>query len=379
MSRLSVILICVAASLPLVSCAQDNGQVDPEIGRELSQRFKSQQQQFQTLSARFSIFSMQRPNNETYDYRILSGNIGECRLLVDKIRNEIFTLNYETATRDQARLGELIRATKIILDEDASIPGPALKTESVLDGNYAPQPSIPDLRGPALRAAIASELSFAFRVLAKARVPAPFAGAGPTPQLNATPCSDARDQFVARELETEKRLGYSDSGDFGEPNSYFSMAHSELGLLHYSAVHEMAAKAYGEGQKILSICSTQYGNANPASIVVLPNGPNGAAADAKAPKRANVSAGVAVGLLIQKTPPVYPPIAEASRVSGTVVLHATISATGVVAELRVVSGPAMLQQAALDAVRSWRYRPYLLNGEPVEFETTVNVVFHPRS
>ena len=73
--------------------------------------------------------------------------------------------------------------------------------------------------------------------------------------------------------------------------------------------------------------------------------------------------------------PIYPPIAKAARVSGTVVLQATISKTGTIENLRVISGPAMLQQAALDAVKTWRYRPYLLNNEPVEVETTVNVIF----
>ena len=60
---------------------------------------------------------------------------------------------------------------------------------------------------------------------------------------------------------------------------------------------------------------------------------------------------------------------------GTVVLQATISKTGTIENAHVVSGPAMLQQAALDAIRTWRYRPYLLNGEPVEVDTQVNVVF----
>ena len=82
-----------------------------------------------------------------------------------------------------------------------------------------------------------------------------------------------------------------------------------------------------------------------------------------------------MGLLFNKTVPVYPPIAKAARVSGTVVLEATISKTGVIEDLHVISGPAMLIQAALDAVRTWQYRPYLVNGEPVEVETTVNVVF----
>ena len=96
---------------------------------------------------------------------------------------------------------------------------------------------------------------------------------------------------------------------------------------------------------------------------------------AAAPKIVNVSAGVAVGLLIQKTPPVYPQIAKAARVAGTVVLQASISKTGAIQNLRVVSGPVMLRQAAVDAVRTWRYRPYRLNNEPVDIETTINVIF----
>jgi protein TonB len=96
---------------------------------------------------------------------------------------------------------------------------------------------------------------------------------------------------------------------------------------------------------------------------------------AAAPKKVSISAGVMVGMLIQKTQPVYPPIAKAARVSGTVVLQATISKTGQIEGLHVISGPAMLQQAAMDAVKTWRYRPYLLNNDPVEVETTVNVIF----
>jgi protein TonB len=80
-------------------------------------------------------------------------------------------------------------------------------------------------------------------------------------------------------------------------------------------------------------------------------------------------------MLLVKTQPVYPPIAKAARVSGTVVLQATISKQGTIENLRVLSGPAMLQQAARDAVMTWRYKPYLLNNEPVEVETTVNVIF----
>ncbi len=94
-----------------------------------------------------------------------------------------------------------------------------------------------------------------------------------------------------------------------------------------------------------------------------------------APKKVAVSSGVMAGNVLVKTQPTYPAIAKAARIQGTVVLSATISKTGSIENLTVVSGPQMLAQSALDAVRSWRYKPYLLNGEPVEVQTQVNVTF----
>lgn len=90
---------------------------------------------------------------------------------------------------------------------------------------------------------------------------------------------------------------------------------------------------------------------------------------------ARVSGGVMNGLLVRKVIPEYPPIARTMGIGGTVVLQATISKSGTIENLRVVSGPEMLRQAAINAVSQWRYQPYLLSGEPVEVETTVNVQF----
>ncbi|MGO9318782.1 MAG: TonB family protein [Terracidiphilus sp.] len=92
-------------------------------------------------------------------------------------------------------------------------------------------------------------------------------------------------------------------------------------------------------------------------------------------KRTIISSGVAQGLLIQAPPPIYPPDAKAAGVSGMVELQIIISKTGSVDVHRVVSGNAMLQQAAIDAVKTWRYQPYMLDGKPVEVETMVNVAF----
>ena len=93
------------------------------------------------------------------------------------------------------------------------------------------------------------------------------------------------------------------------------------------------------------------------------------------PKSLHVPSTVAAGLLLRKVVPPYPPLGKAMHVQGTVVLAATIAKDGTIANLRVVSVPAVLQQAALDAVRQWLYRPYLLNGAPVDVETQVNVIF----
>jgi protein TonB len=95
--------------------------------------------------------------------------------------------------------------------------------------------------------------------------------------------------------------------------------------------------------------------------------------DSKGP--VSVASTVAAGLLIRKVIPQYPQLAKAMHVEGTVALAATISKAGTIVNLRVVSGPPMLQQAAIDAVSDWRYRPYLLNGQPVDVETTINVIF----
>lgn len=92
-------------------------------------------------------------------------------------------------------------------------------------------------------------------------------------------------------------------------------------------------------------------------------------------KRVRISQGVTQGMVINKTEPVYPKIALAAHLSGVVLLHAIISKEGAITELQVVNGSPLLTAAAIDAVKQWRYRPYLLNGEPVEVETYVTVTF----
>ncbi len=88
-----------------------------------------------------------------------------------------------------------------------------------------------------------------------------------------------------------------------------------------------------------------------------------------------VSRGVLNGMLLEPIRPVYPAIAKAAGVQGTVVLEAVISKTGRIESLHVVSGHPMLRSAALEAVQAARYRPYKLNDEAVDVQTTITVVF----
>lgn len=93
------------------------------------------------------------------------------------------------------------------------------------------------------------------------------------------------------------------------------------------------------------------------------------------PQRVRVSQGVSTGLLVRKVNPTYPPLARQARIQGTVVLHAVISKDGSIENLQLVSGHPMLAPAAIEAVKQWKYKPYLLNGEPVEVDTEVQVNF----
>jgi len=91
--------------------------------------------------------------------------------------------------------------------------------------------------------------------------------------------------------------------------------------------------------------------------------------------RIKVGGNVTAAKIINRTAPNYPALARQTRISGTVRLHAIIAKDGTVQQLEVLSGHPLLVQAALDAVRQWRYQPTLLNGEPVEVDTTVDVIF----
>jgi len=93
------------------------------------------------------------------------------------------------------------------------------------------------------------------------------------------------------------------------------------------------------------------------------------------PTRVRISQGVTKGLLVHRVEPAYPTLAKQARVQGEVILSAVISVNGEIENLQLVSGHPMLVPSAIAAVKQWRYKPYLLNGQPVEVETTITVIF----
>jgi len=112
-----------------------------------------------------------------------------------------------------------------------------------------------------------------------------------------------------------------------------------------------------------------------ASSEALANVVTGAATPMPALQTLRVSQGVSQGLLIKKVAPVYPSSALQLRKQGSVELIATVGKDGGIEGIKVLSGDPILAKAATDAVRQWKYRPYLLNGQPVEIETQITVSF----
>ena len=102
---------------------------------------------------------------------------------------------------------------------------------------------------------------------------------------------------------------------------------------------------------------------------------DGTAAKAGDEKPIPISQGVSVGMLIHKVQPVYPPAARSNHVQGTVLLKAVIGKDGRIEELTPVSGPPELIPSAVGAVQQWRYKPYLLDGNPMKVQTQITVIF----
>jgi len=115
---------------------------------------------------------------------------------------------------------------------------------------------------------------------------------------------------------------------------------------------------------------------DPQSKTIDPSLPQAGSSEQTGPSRVRVSQGVSQGQLVHHVNPVYPSAAKTNHIQGEVLLQAIIGKSGRVENLSVVRGHPVLAEAAMDAVKQWRYKPYLLKGEPVEVETTIRITFH---
>jgi protein TonB len=133
-------------------------------------------------------------------------------------------------------------------------------------------------------------------------------------------------------------------------------------------------KGSGEESSALAPSPLALAEANPGTLSNLVTSPSAAA---RQPSLATIkiSQGVSQGLVIKRVSPKYPPMAITMRVQGTVLLDATIDREGKISDLKVVKGDQILARAAVDAVRQWRYKPYYLDGQPVEIETQITINF----
>jgi protein TonB len=130
-----------------------------------------------------------------------------------------------------------------------------------------------------------------------------------------------------------------------------------LSLRQFPSLHELASSFIGDFSADAPLADARTNVPQPGSKPII------------------IPADVMLGTLIHKVLPEYPRLAKKARISGIVILRATISKTGEIMDLNVECGPEILREPSLIAVREWKYRPYLLHGEPVEVQTTIKVTF----
>ena len=143
---------------------------------------------------------------------------------------------------------------------------------------------------------------------------------------------------------------------------------------YFHAVAWCVEPLFNESQRTLENILLSYRRFSNSSMATSPTAIS-LPKTALTPNRLAIEGQVELAKIIERGEPVYPPLARQTRVQGTVRLHAIIAIDGSIEELEVISGHPLLIQPALDAVRRWRYAPTVLNGQPVEVDTTIDVIF----
>jgi TonB family protein len=196
--------------------------------------------------------------------------------------------------------------------------------------------------------------------------------------------NSGRFNVLAPDLAGGKRGGYIFAVSGCDGNQYKVVGEPEVpnsGQKAFCADESGAMKSSSDGKATTCLSSGETVQSKPATGLTaysaeIPATSAPPAVDLQSkPHRVRVSQSVMQGMALSKVPPVYPPDARLTRIQGSVVMTAVIDKSGNIEKLTVISGHPMLGQAALDAVKQWKYRPYILNGEPIEVETQVTVNF----
>jgi TonB family protein len=179
-----------------------------------------------------------------------------------------------------------------------------------------------------------------------------------------------------------KKNGYTFAISECDASHYHAVAEPELpdsGQRAYCADEAGTVRSTSDGKAATCLVSGEVVEEKaPATTTLRPTAPaqsNAGSGSTQPAQRVRVSQGVSAGLLITRVPPIYPPLARQARIQGEVILRAFIDPMGSVASLELISGHPMLAPAVLDAVKQWKYKPYLLNGNAVNVETQVTVNF----
>ncbi len=185
--------------------------------------------------------------------------------------------------------------------------------------------------------------------------------------------------MLAGDLASGKRGGYIFAISGCDGNEYKVVAEPEApnsGQRAFCADESGKMRASADGKATTCLSSGEAVEERTHLLVAPPAASSSATLQpSQPPQRVRVSQGVTQGLIISKVQPVYPEEARVARIQGSVVMKAVISETGDIASLEVLSGHPFLAPAAMDAVKQWKYRPYLLQGKPVQVETQITVNF----
>jgi TonB family protein len=183
--------------------------------------------------------------------------------------------------------------------------------------------------------------------------------------------------FLDMEAESPQRIEAVRFGKNCDDSANAQMLSLLFGRLKAVPIYEVR---FVKGNQFRRLAAFAYVDGG-FRFVILPSSEKPVASEAKPRadgepiKRVTIGGNVQAARLIKRVQPLYPEVARSERLSGVVKLHTIIAKDGSVRSLRVLSGACSLTMAAIEAVRQWRYQPTLLNGQPVEVDTQIDVIF----